>query len=532
MIIILFSDVSAAEASGFPSLKKLEASEGSGDSNQISLSTLISTLEQSSGIIPPLFSKAASEEKFVKTQILLNRELRNSISNERITHVGSIEIPEGESVTIIVIMTPNSTWRPTIQVFQWKNMKLNTNFKYQGKPRKHDAKIFIRLGEFDRDINQPQYEQLLQGSDSLIPVRELMIRCSLCRSILELGQRNINFGFLDKNEPRTKTIVIRNKSEIPLLYSIRKSGSIASGDLIIVESRTGLVRGYGQKEIEFVFDPSLPGAFNERLTIENVQDKENDQFLVIKASIRQPSKFSVETASVEFGDVKLNHVVRSIDHIIVTNTTKQPRTLEIRADFGTLPVEFLKACVFFEVLEDVDENVDDPCRKGKRKAVLLSKEMEDKIEALEQKLKIAKRKGNKDKVDKILAKLINLRAGKTESTIGTEGDGSLEDSTAIKEQGQAFETSDAADTVAKSGTFEAIHDVGEGSVAGAVPPAVDTYIRPTANHLTFVIQPRSIVTLTASLFCAINLEVRNVFIFAFVFLYFLSCFCRFWFPFN
>ena len=102
----------------------------------------------------------------------------------------------------------------------------------------------------------------------LIPVRELLLRSSLCRSIMELGQRHINFGLLEKNEKRTKTIIIRNNSESPLLYSIRKSGSIASGDLILYDGKMGIIRAYGKKEIDFVFDPTLPGIFHEKLDIQ------------------------------------------------------------------------------------------------------------------------------------------------------------------------------------------------------------------------------------------------------------------------
>ena len=100
-----------------------------------------------------------------------------------------------------------------------------------------DARIFIRLKEFDRKIDHPQFAQLLNENENLqlIPVRELLVRASLCRSIMELGQKNINFGIMEKNQKRTKSIIICNKSEVPLLYNIKKSGSIASGDILINE---------------------------------------------------------------------------------------------------------------------------------------------------------------------------------------------------------------------------------------------------------------------------------------------------------
>ena len=46
---------------------------------------------------------------------------------------------------------------------------------------------------------------------------------------MELGHMHINFGVLSKNEQFVKTIVVKNLSEMPLLYRICKSGSVASG---------------------------------------------------------------------------------------------------------------------------------------------------------------------------------------------------------------------------------------------------------------------------------------------------------------
>jgi hypothetical protein len=114
-----------------------------------------------------------------------------------------------------------------------------------------DAKVFIRLNAFDPEIGSPQFEQLFNSNLNDIPARELLIRSSLIRSIMELGQKNINFGTLEKSQLRKKTIVIRNVSETPLLYSIRKSGLISSGDLVIAEGRTGIIRSHGISIIYF-----------------------------------------------------------------------------------------------------------------------------------------------------------------------------------------------------------------------------------------------------------------------------------------
>jgi hypothetical protein len=45
---------------------------------------------------------------------------------------------------------------------------------------------------------------------------------------MELGQAHLNFGAMLNNDRRKKTLVVKNLSEMPLLYRITKSGSMAS----------------------------------------------------------------------------------------------------------------------------------------------------------------------------------------------------------------------------------------------------------------------------------------------------------------
>ncbi len=94
-----------------------------------------------------------------------------------------------------------------------------------------------------RELHQAsEFDSLMKAEALDIPVRELLIRTSLCRSIAEIGQRNINFGLVAKKERRLKTIVIYNRSEAPLHYFLRKSGSISSADMQFGERRMGVIR--------------------------------------------------------------------------------------------------------------------------------------------------------------------------------------------------------------------------------------------------------------------------------------------------
>lgn len=70
-----------------------------------------------------------------------------------------------------------------------------------------------------------------------IPPRELLVTANLCRSIMDIGQKHINFGVMENLTTKHKTLVISNLSEVPLIYRIKKSGSIASLDLVISKSK-------------------------------------------------------------------------------------------------------------------------------------------------------------------------------------------------------------------------------------------------------------------------------------------------------
>jgi hypothetical protein len=259
--------------------------------------------------------------------------------------------------------------------------------------------------EFDRDLQHPQLDQLKQDSNWELPVRELMLRSFICRSTMELGQKNINFGNLDKGDRRTKRVVIRNKSEVPLLYSVKKSGSIASGDLIFTNDRVGVIRGYGRREVEFVFDPSLAGLFQEKLTIQNIQNPENDQTVIVKSNIKQPANFHIQSQLLSFGPCLVDQVSPVVQMITISNTSlRSSRMIEVRVDPAELRFEQCGCEIWFS-LDSYDEGTDGA---GK---LLLSKETEEKIEQLEQKLKIAIRKGREDKAQKIMDQLQLLKSG-------------------------------------------------------------------------------------------------------------------------
>ncbi|KAG0051774.1 hypothetical protein BGZ83_003300 [Gryganskiella cystojenkinii] len=360
-----------------------------------SLDSLLAAMDGSrSAASSMLFYKASDEENHVKAKMKLVRELQNAITSGELSPISMVSVPPETEHQLVVLFTPSSTFRDHIK----------------GIPKKQDARLFLRLVDFDQETvaNNPQFRALLDGDLSQIPLREIMVRSSLVRSIMELGQSNINFGTMDKGEKRTKTIVIQNRSKEPLLYHIRKSGSIASGDIVLGAGKSGVVRGYSKKEVDFIFEPSLAGVYHEKLAIENIQDHDSSRTLSIKANIRKPKHFSIDTQEVDFGICSVGK--KSVSRrITVTNSTKQIRTFEVRVD----PHEMMPLSTESHYGGQIEFTLeDDPAGQA-----VVTKEMEDEIEILEQKLKIAKRKGREDKVLKVTARLVLLRKGGVEDKV-------------------------------------------------------------------------------------------------------------------
>ncbi|KAL0581698.1 hypothetical protein ABG067_008426, partial [Albugo candida] len=189
---------------------------------------------------------------------------------------------------------------------------------------------------------------------------------------MELGQKNINFGLVDRGEKHHKTIVLHNTSKTPLLYTIKKSGSIASGDIHFGVGRHGVIRAFGKREIEFTFEPTLPGSFMEQLEVLNIRNKEDKNTISLKAMVRRPESFSINKSS--FSELNFCCFNEILETLVVTNTTKYPKMFEIQVihDTPSFKVEFL--------LDHAYQQHD---------TFVLSVEEEEEIENLEQKLKIA-----------------------------------------------------------------------------------------------------------------------------------------------
>ncbi|GAB5587420.1 hypothetical protein Unana1_02320 [Umbelopsis nana] len=429
---------------------------------------LIAVLEHCSKALPPLFPKQSVEEKFVRHQMAWRHELERLIEKDIIVATKQIEIEAGGEEEVIIVFTPNGSTKPHIQ---------NT-------PRKQDARIFLRLLEFDRSIEQTQFEYLRDLDHSQIPVRELIVRSHLCRSLMDLGQKNINFGLLERNERRTKSIILHNRSETSLLYTIRKSGSIASGDIMLGSGRHGVVRAFGKREIDFVFEPTLPGQFMERLVVENIRDRDNDQVVLVKANVRKPSTFFIKSLQMTFGVCFLSQLCSRVETIVITNTNKQSRTFEIRTDPKEMQFDFCTV-EFDYVIEEDNEGT-------------LTKEQEEEIETLEQKLKIARRKGHDDKVKKYLKKLAKLKKTTFEIESDLHGEPESEHTTPNDDNSQATASTPQTDVRSVSMSKD-VSAKSRSDTLSSISTQVSQKYKRTANSVVFPLDAHATKTISVYL---------------------------------
>ncbi|KAI9290768.1 hypothetical protein K502DRAFT_368962, partial [Neoconidiobolus thromboides FSU 785] len=344
-------------------------------------------MEESMNQPIPLFPNLMAEEEYAKKMIQQRKDLETLIKEQVIIPIKKITIPPNSKFHIIFLFVAQRHTMPHLQ----------------GIPRTFNGKILIKLLEFDQNIIDKEFKSMLGEKMNKIPVRELMVKSLISKSIMELGQKNFNFGLIDKDDSRNKIIVLRNCSEHPLVFMLRKSGSIASGDLYFEGSKYGVIRGFGKKQVNLLFNPSLPGPFEENIIIRNVFDPDDDKALLIKALIRKPTIFSVEPLTEDFGSCYINELCVKPRDIHISNTHKLPKVFEVRVDTGEMNFGWCLGEVYFYV--NFDEEIS---------SSILTMEVEQKIETLEQKLKIAKRKGRDDKVKKIEDKLNRLRNGEEE----------------------------------------------------------------------------------------------------------------------
>ncbi|KAJ2074299.1 hypothetical protein GGH13_001418 [Coemansia sp. S155-1] len=422
---------------------------------------LLSEIVDNLDLVPPvMFSSPQAEDEYVRRQVDLRKYIDLLVESGFLRPPRRMVLAAGSDRSLVIMMCP-------VEAPDVADKAVSPRF---------DANVYFRL------INRPSdLLPFTESSESAavftnsyqLPVRRFLVQASLCRTELEIGQKSINVGNMQVDEASRKYLVIKNHTETPLMYAIRKTGSIASGDIQFVDNnRYGVVRGFDSRKIVFVFTPSLTGTYSEQISIANVLDPQGGKTATLKAIVRRPSKFYIQSLLLEFGKPteeehleanSLGHVLKigqrsdEAQLLVIKNMTAKTRQFVVKSikdmQVESLPTplsqtqlqqsreqgasglvetipDTLAAATESHVADDDASETNvvlDPLFPADvttlaQSAKVLDRETEEKIEALEQKLKIAVRKNRPEKVEKYTSKLSKLRggAGALESDIATQ----------------------------------------------------------------------------------------------------------------
>nr|CCA18125.1 conserved hypothetical protein [Albugo laibachii Nc14] len=233
-------------------------------------------------------------------------------------------------------------------------------------------------------------------------VRELLIRSRVGRSILNVNQKNINFGRMTTSSKSSKKLVVQNMTALPLIYRVEKTGSISSYFLEFKSGEVGVIKAFGSREICFQFQPSLPGPFEEKLKIVNVQDSENYVSVTMKAKVAKPETFKVSYNEQKLSFGKCCLETKSEEVVIrVRNTSRKRRDYVLQTDPATcFSVASLSSTLFFHMNDAPSADL----------TQAQEKRLDEELEKLEHKLRIATTKKKNDKIARIQSKIKELTA--------------------------------------------------------------------------------------------------------------------------
>lgn len=314
------------------------------------------------------------EEHYVRRLLALRKEFQNDIASRQFVAARVLTVPPGSSRQVVVVMTPNGSTRPHVTT----------------RAKRSESRIFITLLEYDHTLLSTVMGPSVNLST--LPVRDLVIRSSCVRSVLEVQQSSINFGTIERGEVKSRTIVIHNRSDCVGVFRMRTSGSIASGNLKLGLGRYGVVSAFGRKEVaSFSFTPNMVGNYQETIVVENVLDSFNDQNVSVKATVRKMPAFSLDVTKLDMAPTQ-SGAWPATASFVLTNTSKTERTFVVEVGDAT-------EAAFAELSLSRDE---------KDAGVALSKGEEEEVEGILQKLKIARRKNKPDKIAKYEKRLGEL----------------------------------------------------------------------------------------------------------------------------
>ncbi|KAJ2908995.1 hypothetical protein GGI21_002327, partial [Coemansia aciculifera] len=398
-------------------------------------------------LVPPvMFASPQAEDEYVRRQVDLRKYIDLLVESGFLRPARRMVFAAGSERPLIIMMCPVEAPDVAAAAAAAVDKAVSPRF---------DANVYFRLVNRPSDLlpftESDSAGSAVFGNSYQLPVRRFLVQASLCRTELEIGQKSINVGNMQVDEASRKYLVIKNQSETPLMYAIRKTGSIASGDIQFVDNnRYGVVRGFDSRKIVFVFTPSLTGTYSEQISIANVLDARGGKTATLKAVVRRPSKFYIQSLLLEFGKKKKSEGEEAREEeegetvtthlqlgkrsdeaqlLVIKNMTGKTRQFVVKSIKDMQAEAILPESAIVEAAADdhdakngfeatnsdaalavaLDPVFPDDVATLEQSAKVLDRETEEKIEALEQKLKIAIRKNRLEKVEKYTAKLGKLR---------------------------------------------------------------------------------------------------------------------------
>ncbi|RHY38367.1 hypothetical protein DYB25_003469 [Aphanomyces astaci] len=296
----------------------------------------------------------------------------------------NLRIPPKRSFPILAVFTPK--WGDVVE----------------DKTRVEKFKVYITLpAGGNKPIGKLNHDAYVHHPfDTRPSVRELLLKSRVCRSVLNVNQKNINFGRITTFSKSSKKVLIHNASAIPLIYMVEKTGSISSGFVEIKDGAQGVIKAFGTRQVHFEFQPTLAGPFEEKLKILNVQDTDNSVFITIKAKVVKRETFKLPQAGqpVNVGTCLVGEK-SDVFKVTIRNMSRKKREYVIEVDAG-FSTPSLRPTFQFSMDDVPAANI----------TQAQEKKLDEELEKLEHKLRIAMTKKKDDKINQLNSKISHVKA--------------------------------------------------------------------------------------------------------------------------
>ena len=186
----------------------------------------------SQGVAARYFNTVSDERSYIKAHLTGLRDLQSVVNAGVLEPVSTVHLPaHSQAHLVVVFKVPNN-------VMDGASAQANSKLTLSavapggaGKVRSLESYINIEILQYSRELIEGAlfhrgHRVDYAGADALldsvprIPTRCLPINAKVCRSVMEVAQRHINFGTVLANDDCTKKLIIKNRSDVPLMYQV------------------------------------------------------------------------------------------------------------------------------------------------------------------------------------------------------------------------------------------------------------------------------------------------------------------------